>query len=49
MFQLNGAEVNNLRSQIATSRKEHGGRRHAPYAFTEHGAIMLAAVFNSKN
>ena len=24
-----------------------GGRRYAPYAFTEHGAIMLASVLNS--
>ncbi len=40
-------EVNNLRSHFATSKKEHGGRRYAPYAFTEHGAIMLAAVLNT--
>jgi len=47
MFQLNPAEVNKLRSHFATSKKEHGGRRYAPYAFTEHGAIMLAAVLNT--
>ena len=47
MFQLNPAEVNNLRSHFAASKKEHGGRRYAPYAFTEHGAIMLAAVLNT--
>ena len=47
MFQLNAAEANNLRSQFATSKKEHGGRRYAPYTFTEHGAIMLAAVLNT--
>ena len=34
-----------LRSQFATSR--WGGRRHLPYAFTEHGAIMAANVLNS--
>ena len=33
------------RSPIATGR---GGRRHLPYAFTEHGAIMAATVLNSK-
>ena len=33
-----------LRSQIATSNVGRGGRRYLPYAFTEHGAIMLAAV-----
>ncbi len=47
LFQLNASEVKNLRSHFATSKKEHGGRRYAPYAFTEHGAIMLAAVLNS--
>jgi phage regulator Rha-like protein len=47
MLQLNPAEVNNLRSHLATSKKDHGGRRYAPYAFTEHGAIMLAAILNT--
>ena len=47
MFQLNAAEVKNLRSHFATSKKERGGRRYSPYAFTEHGAIMLAAVLNT--
>jgi phage regulator Rha-like protein len=47
MFQLNSTEANNLRSQNATSKKDHGGRRYVPYAFTEHGAIMLAAVLNT--
>lgn len=36
----------NLRSQIVTS--SYGGRRHRPWVFTEHGAIMLATVLNSK-
>ena len=48
MFQLTGIEQRNLRSQIATSSLEHGGRRHLPFAFTEHGAIMVATVLNSK-
>ena len=34
-----------LRSQIVTSR--WGGARYLPYAFTEHGIIMLASVLNS--
>jgi hypothetical protein len=45
MFQLSLQEFTNLRSQIATSR--WGGRRTPPYAFTEHGAVMLASVLNS--
>jgi phage regulator Rha-like protein len=47
MFQLTKEEAESLRSQIATS-KGRGGRRYAPYAFTEHGAIMAAAVLNSQ-
>jgi len=47
MFQLSPDEVVNLRSQIATSSSHHGGRRYAPYAFTEHGAIMAATILNS--
>ena len=34
-----------LRSQFATSKR--GGTRYLPYAFTEHGVIMLASVLNS--
>jgi hypothetical protein len=45
MFQLSFQEFTNLRSQIATS--SWGGRRTPPYAFTEHGAVMLASVLNS--
>lgn len=46
-FQLTAEEVTNLKSQIATSNKGRGGRRKLPFAFTEHGAIMLASVLNS--
>ena len=45
-FLLETEEVTNLRSQIATSSL-HGGRRYRPWAFTEHGALMLATVLNS--
>jgi phage regulator Rha-like protein len=38
----------NLRSQIATSKDGKGGRRYLPFAFTEHGVIMLSSVLNSK-
>jgi len=48
MFQLSPSEDRNLRSQFATSRSNHGGRRHLPYAFTEHGAIMAATVLSTK-
>jgi len=38
--------TSNLRSQIGTSR--WGGRRYAPYAFTEQGVAMLSSVLRSK-
>lgn len=47
LFQLTREEVTNLTSQIVMSKPRHGGRRTLPYAFTEHGAIMLASVLNS--
>ena len=49
MFQLDEQEFANLRLQFATSslRGGHGGRRYAPLAFTEHGAIMASMVLNS--
>ncbi len=46
MFQLTNEEFKNLRSQTVTSR--WGGRRYAPYAFTEHGVAMLSSVLRSK-
>ena len=48
MFQLTAEEAESLRSQIATSKERRGGRRYLPYAFTEHGALMLANVLNSE-
>jgi hypothetical protein len=47
MFRLTDDEHASLRSQIVTSTASRGGRRYAPYAFTEHGAIMAATVLNS--
>ena len=46
MFQLTQIEYDNLMSQFATS--SWGGRRKLPFAFTEHGIIMLSSVLNSK-
>lgn len=47
MFQLNYQEVANLRSRIATSSSEYGGRRYLPFVFTEQGVAMLSSVLNS--
>ena len=46
MFQLGTEDVENLRSQFVTS--SWGGLRYMPYAFTEHGVIMLASVLKSE-
>ncbi len=47
MFQLNKSEAEALRSQIATSNVGRGGRRYAPYVFTEQGVAMLSSVLHS--
>ncbi|MBI3480635.1 MAG: ORF6N domain-containing protein [Nitrosomonadales bacterium] len=47
MFQLSDEEWAVLRSQNVIS-KGRGGRRYAPYVFTEHGALMLASILNSE-
>jgi ORF6N domain-containing protein len=47
MFQLDKAETEALRSQIATSKDGRGGRRYAPYVFTEQGVAMLSGVLRS--
>jgi hypothetical protein len=47
VFQLAPKEHAELRSQTVMSKSGRGGRRYAPYAFTEHGAIMAATVLNS--
>jgi hypothetical protein len=46
-FQLIEKEWDDLRSQFATS-KGRGGRRYLPWVFTEHGALQLASVLNSR-
>jgi len=47
-FQLTPQEFAGLISQIAISKKGRGGRRTMPWVFTEHGALMLGNVLNSK-
>jgi hypothetical protein len=46
MFELDDAELENLRYQFGTSR--WGGQRYKPYAFTEHGVAMLSSVLRSE-
>lgn len=51
MFQLKSSELDDLRSQFATanalSLRIHKSRE-LPYAFTEHGILMLASVLKSE-
>ena len=46
MFQLSDEEAAGLIFQSGRS-KQRGGRRHAPYAFTEQGVAMLSSVLRS--
>jgi hypothetical protein len=47
MFQLSPQEWTNLKSQTVIP-SSWGGRRTAPYAFTELGVAMLSSVLNSE-
>ena len=47
MFQLTPDEWTNLKSQTVIS-SSWGGRRTAPYAFTELGVAMLSSFLNSE-
>lgn len=46
-FQLKEEEYISLRSQFATSNIGKGGNRYLPYAFTEHGIMMLSGLLKS--
>jgi hypothetical protein len=49
MFQITAEEWAALRSQTVTSNEGgRGGRRTAPYAFTEQGVAMLSSVLGSQ-
>ncbi|MGC1414434.1 MAG: ORF6N domain-containing protein [Candidatus Acidiferrum sp.] len=47
MFQITPKELQILRFQTGTSKSVQGGRRYAPYAFTEQGVAMLSSVLRS--
>jgi hypothetical protein len=47
MFQLSPKELHSLGFQTGTSKPGRGGRRYAPYAFTEQGVAMLSSVLRS--
>jgi hypothetical protein len=47
MFQLTKEEYDRLRSQNVTLKRGHHSK-YLPYAFTEHGVLMLSSVLNSE-
>jgi len=48
MFELTKEELKNWRSQFATSNQYIMGLRIPPFAFTEHGVLMLSSVLKSE-
>lgn len=48
MFEMNKKELENWRSQFATSNSDLMGLRHSPFCFTEQGVAMLSSVLNSE-
>lgn len=47
MFQLTKDEIDSSRSQFVTLKRGQN-IKYFPYAFTEHGILMLSSVLNSK-
>ena len=48
MFELTKEELEEWRNQFGSSNRELMGLRIPPFAFTEHGVLMLASVLNSE-
>ena len=48
MFELTKSELENWRSQFVTSNSDKMGLRYSPFAFTEHGVLMLSSILNSQ-
>ncbi len=48
MFQLNEDEFENWKSQFVMSKSDFMSIRRKPYAFTEHGVLMLSSVLRSE-
>ncbi|MEC5145143.1 ORF6N domain-containing protein [Chitinophaga sp. 212800010-3] len=48
MFEMNAKELENWRTQFASSKQDRQGLRYAPFCFTEHGVTMLSCILNSE-
>lgn len=47
-FRMSAEEFEALRSQSGTSKSGRGGRRYAPWVFTDHGVVMAATVLDTE-
>lgn len=47
-FQLTKAQFDTLKSQSVITKDSWGGRRTAPWVFTEHGVVMTATILRSQ-
>jgi len=48
MFELTKEELSNWRTQFSSSNSDKMGLRVPPFAFTEHGVLMLASLLKSE-
>ena len=48
MFELTEKEFKKWREEFILTSSDKMGLRYAPFAFTEHGVLMLASVLNSE-
>jgi len=48
MFEMTRKELDDWRCKFGTSNKERMGLRIPPFAFTEHGVLMLASILHSE-
>ncbi|MEO8402977.1 MAG: ORF6N domain-containing protein [Chitinophagaceae bacterium] len=48
MFVMSASELENWRTQFASSNSLKGGLRYPPFCFTEQGVAMLSSVLNSE-
>ena len=48
MFEMKKEELENWRSQFATSKSDKQGLRYSPFCCTEQGVAMLSGILNSE-
>ena len=48
MFEMNIKELENWRTQFASSKEDIQGLRYAPFCFSEQGVTMVSCILNSE-